>query len=232
MDKQKRNFGPVGFAIAGSIALVITVYSVSVITHRKTVVSTNEHDTALEPFTSEAKNGVINESGPDGNDHPYLWLNSGGLFYVGNGRAKTVQGSLSRFNYWRLVYSLSNPLDTDGGYHPQNVLRLITKASWQNYEQEAYIMINRYNTSNSPNRAAHNGFLFLERYQDSDNLYYAGIRVDGNAVIKKKVKGTYYTLGIFPAFPGAYNRETTPSLLPTHKWVGVNWSEKHDYWQR
>ena len=36
--------------------------------------------------------------------------------------------------------------------------------------------------------------LLFNRYQDGQTLYYGGVRVDGAAVIKKKLAGVYTTL--------------------------------------
>jgi hypothetical protein len=62
--------------------------------------------------------------------------------------------------------------------------------------------------------------LFFERYQDSATVYYAGLRVDGAAVVKKKLNGTYYTLGYQKIYSGTYDRSTNPNLLPQQRWIG------------
>ena len=62
--------------------------------------------------------------------------------------------------------------------------------------------------------------LFLQ-YLDADNLYYAGVRVDGSAVIKKKSAGAYTTLAETPWFPGTYNRVSSPDLIPHRAWIGL-----------
>jgi hypothetical protein len=62
----------------------------------------------------------------------------------------------------------------------------------------------------------------MSRYSNSDNLYYAGVRVDGAAVIKKKVGGRYYTIAYKSVFAGAaYDRAKNPSLLPKNRWMGL-----------
>ena len=152
---------------------------------------------------------------------PYWWLNSGAKLIISNGVGKTVQNELLSNEKWRLIYLNSNPLDTDDGYHPQNIFRLITRSKWQNAREIAYFKINRNQLSQSPNRDAYNGLLLMSRYQDSNNLYYSGIRVDGNAVIKKKINGKYYTLASKKIFPGTYNRLTNPNLLPKNTWIGL-----------
>ena len=159
----------------------------------------------------------------DDSSSPYFWLNSGGQFLFKDGIGKTVQGELVKFNKWRLAYVASNPTDTDNGYHPQNIFRLVTRSKWQSFQQEIYFKITKSNLSTSINRNASNGLLFFNRYQDAFNLYYTGIRVDGAAVIKKKINGIYYTLAYKSFYNDItpYNRATNPNLISAQKWVGL-----------
>ena len=176
------------------------------------------------PFNYTFKiDGVLDEAGKmDDSSSPYFWLNSGGRFILKDGIGKTVQGELNKFNKWRLAYYASNPIDTDDGYHPQNILRLVTRSKWQNFNQEIYYRITKDNLSASPNRNASNGLLLFNRYVDGDNLYYTGIRVDGTAVIKKKINGIYYTMSQKPIFNGSkYDASINPSLLPKNVWIGL-----------
>ncbi|MBI5531043.1 MAG: hypothetical protein HY918_06130 [Candidatus Doudnabacteria bacterium] len=166
----------------------------------------------------------VSEAGSDiTSSSPYWWVNSGGYMYVSAGRGTTVQGKLADIDPFRLLYSLNNPLDTDLGFHPQNIFRLVTrKNDWRNISQEAYFKITADNLSASPNRNESNGLLLFNRYVDSQNLYYAGVRRDGAAVIKKKQNGIYTTLAYAKGiFPGSYNHETSPNLLPLNTWVGL-----------
>ncbi len=149
------------------------------------------------------------------------WLNSGAYFLVDNGIGKTNQGNLPVTDYWSKLYANSNPLDTDKGSHPQNIFRLLTKSKFQNVSQEAYFKINRNNLSESSNRNASNGLLFFSRYVDSKNLYYTGIRVDGSAIIKKKINGVYYTMSQKKIFAGTYNANSNPNLLPLNSYIGI-----------
>ena len=167
--------------------------------------------------------GVLDEAGRmDDSSSPYFWLNSGGQFILKDGIGKTVQGELNKFNKWRLAYYASNPIDTDDGYHPQNILRLVTRSKWQNFRQEVFYKITKDNLSASPNRNASNGLLLFNRYLNGNNLYYTGIRVDGTAVIKKKINGTYFTMSQKPIFSGSkYDVNTSPSLLPKNIWIGL-----------
>jgi hypothetical protein len=168
------------------------------------------------------QNTTVVESDSLGNSaNSNWWVNSGGYFYINNGIGKTVQGSLPTTDKWQQLYASSNALDTDNGFHPQNIFRLVTKSSWKNYTEQGYFKINAYNESASPNRAEHNGFLFFNRYQDGQNLYYTGIRVDGYAVIKKKLNSTYYTMDYKRVFPGTYNRTSNPNLIPKNVWIGL-----------
>ncbi len=153
---------------------------------------------------------------------PYWWVNSGGFMTVGSNIGQTVQGDLPESNKWHKLYMRENPTDTDNGSHPQNIFRLLTRSAWQNVREEAYFKIVRDNFSQSQNRNESNGILLFGRYKDSDNLYYAGLRVDGTAVIKKKLRGIYYTLDQEPFFPGKpYDRNANQSLLPKDIWVGL-----------
>ena len=103
----------------------------------------------------------------------------------------------------------------------REILRLVTRSKWQNMSQEVYFKINKDNMSASPNRNASNGVLLFNRYKDGNNLYYTGVRVDGAVVIKKKINGDYHTVAYKKVFPGSYNRDTSPNLLPKNVWMGI-----------
>lgn len=169
------------------------------------------------------KNYIIEEKGKKsiqlGDD--VFWLNSGAYFISENGTAKTAQGELEERNKWRELYNKNNPRDTDQGFHPQNIFRLVTLGSWMNLYQEGYFRIVKDNKSVSEYRNDSNGLLFFNRYQDGDNLYYTGIRVDGFVVIKKKIKGKYFTLAYNQIYPGKYDREKNPNILPHDQWIGL-----------
>lgn len=168
------------------------------------------------------RTGQLTETGSmSGSASPDYWVNSGAFLIYGNGRGGTLQGELAVNDPWRIIYSRDNPGDTDGGYHPQNIFRLVTRSSWQDVRQEATFTIARDNLSSSSERYDPNGILFFNRYVNSDNLYYTGLRVDGYAVIKKKQQGSYSTLAYNRVFPGTYNRSTNPSLLPKNTPIGL-----------
>ena len=177
-------------------------------------------------FTYDFKSrGVLMETGsPDESSSPYWWLDSGAKMIIENEVGKTVQGSLPALDRWRLRYSLSSPEDTEGGYAPQNLFRLLTRSKWDDVRVEGSFRIVRDNFTESPNRNGSNGLLLLSRYEDSDNFYYAGVRVDGHAVIKKKYKGTYYTMAEKQSFGSAtltYKRGEDMNLLPHQEWLSL-----------
>jgi hypothetical protein len=151
----------------------------------------------------------------------FWWLNSGAYFISEEGITKTIQGDLEKEDEWRKLYSKNNPRDTDNGFHPQNIFRLVTRNLWMDLQQEAYFRIVKDNKSASEYRNDSNGLLFFNRYQDGNNLYYTGIRVDGYAVIKKKIKGKYFTMAYSKIFPGKYDREANINLLPHDVWIGL-----------
>lgn len=151
-----------------------------------------------------------------------LWLNSGGIFFVNRaGEGRTLWGDLPPLSFWRIAYFLSSRVDTDNGTHPQNLFRLLTTDRFFDLEQELSVVIIKNHASKSINRNASNGIFLMGRYRDSDNLYYVGVRVDGAAVIKKKVGGVYHTLGYEPVWPGSYDRNHSSTLLPQGKPFGI-----------
>lgn len=157
---------------------------------------------------------------------PYWFLDSGGKMIIENGTGETIQGALPPQDRWRVTYERSSSIDTDNGFHPQNLFRLLTKSRWENFSQQVQFYVARNNFSASPNRGASNGILFMSRYSgNGETLYYAGIRVDGTAVIKKKYRGRYYTMAQAKLFPGVYSvgggGESSRNLLPHSEWFGL-----------
>jgi len=150
---------------------------------------------------------------------PYWWLDSGGELRIKDGVGSTVVGELATLSRWRVAYGKSNPIDSDNGYHPQNIFRLVGRTIWRDVRAETSFRILADRINQSPHRNESNGLLLMTRYLDGDNLYYAGIRVDGTAVIKKKYRGIYYTLAQRQIFSGSYNASTSPNLLPHDTWL-------------
>ncbi len=169
------------------------------------------------------KSGVVKEaSSMSESSSPYWWVNSGAYLNITAGRGTTGEGALPLLDPWRAIYLATSPTDTDQGAHPQNIFRLLTRSEWGDSRTEGYFVIKKSNLSASPNRNASNGLLLFSRYQDSQNLYYMGVRVDGSAIIKKKKNSTYYTMAETKNFyPGTYNHDTSPNLLPMNKWIGL-----------
>ncbi|MDP3792913.1 MAG: heparinase II/III family protein [bacterium] len=170
------------------------------------------------------KNEIIEESGSMNESlSPHWWINSGAFLIKEGGIGKTLFGEIDKNSKWQKSYLQYNAVDTDNGFHPQNIFRLITKSKWQNFQQTIYAKIKKYNLSESKNQSESNGLLLFNRYVDSNNLYYTGIRVDGTAVIKKKINGNYYTLAqkSFYKADSPYNRDTNPNIIPDQKWIGL-----------
>lgn len=156
---------------------------------------------------------------PETSSSDLWWLDSGAQLAVANGTASTILGEAPD-GYLRRRYAQRNARDTEGGAHPQNLFRLVTRATWNTpVSQRCSFRVLDYHASASPQRGVANGLLLFSRYRDANNLYYAGIRVDGHAVVKKKSAGVYYTLAETPVFEGHYQREQAPTLLPREQWL-------------
>lgn len=177
---------------------------------------------AKRTFTdSFSTSKVLEESGQNKILDPDWWLNSGAYFYSGNGVGSTVAGELAIGSKWQKSYAQSNPSETDGGVHPQNIFRLVTRTKWKVFTQQVYFEIARYIPSTNLNRKESNGVFLFNRYLDGDNVYYAGIRVDGTVSLKKKIHGVYYDMAHAQIVKDTkYNRETNPNLLPEKTWIG------------
>lgn len=163
---------------------------------------------------------------PDDSQSINWWVNSGAFLYIESGVGKTLFGELEKGTKWQKKYKNYNASETDNGHHPQNIFRLITKSEWKDFTQTAYYKINKYILSNDKHRSASNGILLFHRYQDGDNLYYAGLRVDGAVVIKKKYGGEYSQLGYKKIFKGEYDKYKKPNLLPINTWLGIKTETK------
>ena len=164
---------------------------------------------------------VLEESGSSNlSSSQYFWLNSGAKLVISEGIGSTIRGALAMEDPWRRTYAETNPLDTDNGLFPQNLFRLITQSVWENVDQELEFSIQKVNALNTHDRDAFSGIFLMSRYVNSDTLYYAGIRMDGKAVIKKKYRGVYYTLAEAQLFasPAPYDRVRFPNLIPTNTW--------------
>lgn len=150
----------------------------------------------------------------DASTSPEFWLSSGALFFRGGGFGRTIQGDLPPEDKWRAAYERTNPSDTDDGRRPQNIFRLIDRAIFTNVRETLVFTIRRVDPSGSTSRNESNGVFLFSRYADANDLYVAGVRVDGAAVVKKKIGGAYFTLAIAPVFAGSYDRSKNPNLLP------------------
>jgi len=149
------------------------------------------------------------------------WLSSGAYFITKNGIGSTNIGRLRAGSKWQVRYVNSTADSADGGYLPQNIFRLVSIVTQKSFEQQCYFRIVNYNKTQSKERNESNGIFFFNRYQDQDNVYYTGIRVDGAFVVKKKVGGEYFTMAYEKILTGVYNKDTNPNLLPMGMWFGL-----------
>jgi len=169
-----------------------------------------------------SQDGILSETGSmSESESTWWWVNSGAYFVVEGGIGRTIRGGLSEGDVWRKKYNDAKPKTTQDGFHPQNIFRLITKQKWQNMSEEVYFKITGMHKAPVEERGESNGVLLFGHYIDQDDLYYAGLRVDGQAVIKKKIKGKYETLAIEQIYEGEYDREHNENLLPRDKWIGL-----------
>jgi hypothetical protein len=174
--------------------------------------------------SGEEKSFVLEEaSSAKKSSDSHWWVNSGGMMKVEKDYFSTNLGKLKKDNFWRKLYKKNNSRDTDDGYYLQNIFRLVTRSEWQNMTQEVYFNISEINLSDSDFRNESNGVLLFNRYGDGDNLYYTGLRVDGHAVIKKKIDGKYHTMVEKSVFKKGekYDRDDNPNLLPQNSWIGL-----------
>ena len=218
MFKYLKAFRPVVLTGVSMCALVLLPYQLTAPQGLASLhADATTSATLLYTFNSA---GVLQETGSmSGSSSHYFWVNSGAKLLMQDGLGKTVQGALPTDDSWRVLYGHTNPLDTGNGYYPQNVFRLVTRSVWSNVTQEMQFKIQHTNLTPTPNRDGYSGIFFFSRYHDGDNLYYAGMRMDGAAVIKKKVGGVYYTLDLEPVFPGTYDRVASPNLLTLKQWM-------------
>lgn len=168
--------------------------------------------------------GLLNEAGSmSQSSSPYWWVNSGGELIIASSTGETMQGNAPSTNIWQQLYARNNPTDTDQGLHPQNLFRLVTRSQWTNASVQARFNISKDNFSSSFNRNTSNGLLLMSRYAaGGQTLYYAGVRVDGTAVIKKKINGIYYTMAQTKVFPGTYTGwQDNVNLLPHNEWLSL-----------
>lgn len=154
--------------------------------------------------------------------HPFWWVNSGGRMVAADGHGGTMHADAPEGDKWRKAFAATHAEDTDGGLHPQNLFRLYTRQKFGDAAVSAYLREDHYYQSTSPNRRESNGLLLFARgAEDGQTMYYAGIRADGFYTIKRKKAGTYTTLAQVQCYPGKYDRDLAPDLLPHGNWIGL-----------
>jgi hypothetical protein len=161
---------------------------------------------------------------------PNWWVGSGAYVYLNNGTASTIQGILAKDDPFRVAYASSNnSADTDFGFRPQNIFRIVNRNIWSgDYTEELYFNYLKYNnvTTAHKNLGATDGVSLMINYQDEDNLYYVGLRADGFSEIKKKIGGNY-SINENPVqvFPGVY--KPYDNLIPQDRWTGLRALVEH-----
>jgi hypothetical protein len=188
-------------------------------------IACNNANTSRHIFNDSFNNTfTIEESSiPNESSDQDWWLNSGAYFYSNGTYGSTIFGKIDTGNRWYNLYNNGwyNKNQTENGKYPQSVFRLVTRGKWNNYVQQMYYKIENYHLTNSEYRSESNGLLLFNRYRDAHNLYYTGVRVDGHYVIKKKYRGTYYTMTYGRYYNGTYDKNTNPNLIPLHEWIGI-----------
>lgn len=218
-------FGGVVFSFF-MLTLISDRYLISLSLNPANIISSGiDENKDCKYFNSDV---LTEASSPEESGDKCWWLDSGASFSVLGGIGKTVLGELATTSFWRIKYETNNPADTDEGFHPQNIFRLVNKNKWQDSNQEVLFKIDKYNLSQSKNRNESNGVLLMSHYLDADNLYYAGLRVDGFAVIKKKINGKYITLGEKKYSNVKYNKQSGLVSLPMNKWIGEKLETKNN----
>lgn len=168
----------------------------------------------------EAPTSLIEESSKVSTGEWHLV--SGGQALIQEGQIGTIQGALSSSSKWRKAYLRKNPLDTNNGFLPQNIFLLLSREIYEHPLSQVYFNIQKTNLTESPNRSEWNGVYLVSRHKDTSNFYLAGLRVDGQASIRKKVAGVYTTLAVEPVFTSSvYDKDLEPNLIPQDKWTGL-----------
>ncbi|OGG41593.1 hypothetical protein A2837_00155 [Candidatus Kaiserbacteria bacterium RIFCSPHIGHO2_01_FULL_46_22] len=175
--------------------------------------------------------GTLQEAAsPELSSSRFWWLSSGGNLVIEGGTGRTARKDQSATNRWSLAYRLNNSLDTDSGRYPQNLFRLVSRDTAADADIAMSFRILSLNLTDTPNRDAWSGVFLFSRYQDSDNLYYAGVRQDGHVVIKKKIGGKYYTMAEEEHFRSyrPYEKDTNPNLIPGQSWLEMRLTTKNE----
>src|SRR5688572_9505270 len=227
-EKPMKRHNEIVCAFAASIFIAVAFYAGErYMTMNGDLLSGAEAATAANvqlPFRySFQVDGRLEETGlMDNSSSPYWWVSSGAFLDIKSGVGMTNHGELPIGSKWQIRYAANNPVDTDGGLHPQNIFRMVQRSRWQDIAEEMSFRIDKDNLSASLSRTASNGLHLMSRYADQNNLYIAGLRVDGYAVIKKKMAGKYYTLASKRVILGKkYDRILAPNLLPLGTWIRI-----------
>lgn len=168
------------------------------------------------------RDGVIEEASRAAvSRSPRWWVSAGGRVTFEDGTARTIQGSLPAWDPWARAYARSKPVDTEGGRRPQNVFRMVTRETGRNFRQRVSVRIHSTNLAASTERGPFSGIFLESRFLNDNNFYVAGLRFDGQAVVKKRREAEAFTIGVAPVYPGTYDRQSRPNLLPEDRWFSI-----------
>lgn len=171
-------------------------------------------------FTSQA---VVNETATMAtSSSPYFWVASGGQFIITNVANIPNPDLLSAGIY--LGATIQGPSAATVTAYQQNDFRLIERFMRTNIMQEVHFNLRHINMAETPSRDADKGIFVYARYYDVSNHYYAGITLDGRAVIRIVTNGVMKTLASTPLYmaDGGYDRDTNPNVIPGKKWIGLS----------
>jgi hypothetical protein len=177
---------------------------------------TFDRDTVIE----EAPRAAVSRN-------PRWWVSAGGRVTFAEGTAYTIQGSLPPWDPWARAYARTKPVDTEQGRRPQNVFRMVTRETGRTFRQRVSVRIRSTNLAASTERGPFSGIFLESRFLNDNNFYVAGLRFDGQAVIKKRREAEAFTVAIAPVYPGTYDRQSNPNLLPQNRWFSIR-STIHD----
>jgi hypothetical protein len=145
-------------------------------------------------------NGVLSEaSSVTSSTSAYWWLQNGGRLILTNG----VGTSLSSVT-------------------PADPFQMLLRKVLLHSSVESYVM-KKSDLAPTVVKAGWNGISLFSRYVDELNYYFASIRADGYATIRKRKNGLYITLLQKKVLPGTYSL-TGPTLIPTDTWIGLRFS--------
>jgi hypothetical protein len=157
-------------------------------------------------------NGDIIECSNDMSAQPHLDVTSGCL-KARNGGKNSRQGWTDDFIFRMVTISRDQAGE---------------KIMWTDQTMAATLMIRRNKWDRKNEIENYSGLHVFFRYQDSDNLYVASARNDGQMTIKQKCNGTYETLAV-GKLPDRYLDDRKEGRLKPGVWINLKVSAVGPY---